>query len=118
MDKQTKLKQTTTVVQVLIQHLPYPQWFLSFSIVGNFFTMPFQPQLACLTDYDLASNVNGIVIFLVVELLILFLTNLHSVPFLVSARSVGSGSSQKMVTVTGPQRKKALALKKNKEMKV
>ncbi|GMH72016.1 hypothetical protein TrLO_g6950 [Triparma laevis f. longispina] len=49
MDKQTKLKQATTVVQVLreaskFNNLPYPQWFLSLSLLGSFFTMPLQPQ--------------------------------------------------------------------------
>ncbi|GMI13720.1 hypothetical protein TrLO_g2459 [Triparma laevis f. longispina] len=85
MVKQTKLKQTTTVVQVLSEaskfnNLPYLQWFLSFSIFGSFFTLPFQPQPACLTE--LPSYVNGVVIFFALELLIRFLTNLHSNPLL------------------------------------
>ncbi|GMH60219.1 hypothetical protein TrLO_g15898 [Triparma laevis f. longispina] len=65
MDKQTKLKQTTTVFQVLIEaskfnSFPYPQWFLSFSLFGSFFTMPVQP----------------------LELLMLFLVKIYIIPFL------------------------------------
>ncbi|GMI17735.1 hypothetical protein TrLO_g14838 [Triparma laevis f. longispina] len=78
MDKQTKLKQTTTVVQVLSEaskfnNLPYPRWFISFSLFGSFFTMLFQPHPACLTDFELPSYVNGIIIFITLELLIRFL---------------------------------------------
>ncbi|GMH62331.1 hypothetical protein TL16_g03454 [Triparma laevis f. inornata] len=86
MDKQTRLKQFTTVLQVLSEaskfnNLPYPQWFLSFSLLGNFFTMPFQPQSACL-HLELPSYANGVVIFFTVELLIKVLKRLHSIPFL------------------------------------
>ena len=87
MDTQTKAKLFTTVVQVLSEvskfnNLPYPQWFLSISIFATLFTMPFQPQPACVTAFDLSSYQNGILIFLFVELLIQFLMRLHSIPLL------------------------------------
>ncbi|GMI06842.1 hypothetical protein TrLO_g15379 [Triparma laevis f. longispina] len=44
--------------------------------------MPFQPQPACLTDFELPSYVNGIVNFVTLELLMLFLVKLHFIPFL------------------------------------
>ncbi|GMH70799.1 hypothetical protein TL16_g05497 [Triparma laevis f. inornata] len=87
MDTQTKAKQATTVVQVLSEvskfnNLPYPQWFLSFSLFASLLTMPFQPQPACVPDFNLASYQNGVLVFFGVELFIQFLMRLHSTPIL------------------------------------
>ena len=87
MDTQTKAKQGTTVVQVLSEaskfnNLPYPQWFLSFSLFATLLTMPFQPQPACVKNFGLASYQNGVLAFLFVEFIIQFLTRLHSTPLL------------------------------------
>ena len=87
MDTQTKAKQGTIVVQVLSEaskfnNLPYPQWFLSFSLFATWFTMPFQPQPACVTDLNLTSYQNGVATFVFVEFIIQFLMRLHSIPLL------------------------------------
>ena len=44
--------------------------------------MPFQPQPSCLTDVNLPSYSKGVAIFLIVQLIILFLIKLHSIPIL------------------------------------
>ena len=44
--------------------------------------MPFQPQPSCLTDVNLPSYGKGVAIFLIVQLIILFLIKLHSIPIL------------------------------------
>ena len=44
--------------------------------------MPFQPQPSCLTDINLPSYSKGVAIFLIVQLIILFLIKLHSIPIL------------------------------------
>ncbi|GMH61932.1 hypothetical protein TrST_g1068 [Triparma strigata] len=87
MDTQTKAKQGTTIVQVLSEaskfnNLPYPQWFLSFSLFAILLTMPFQPQPACVTDLNLTSYQNGVATFVFVEFIIQFLMRLHSIPLL------------------------------------
>ena len=87
MDTQTKAKQGTTVVQVLSEaskfnNLPYPPWFLSFSLFATLLTMPFQPQLACVTNLNLASYETGVYAFLFVEFNIQSLMRFHSIPFL------------------------------------
>ena len=44
--------------------------------------MPFQPQPSCLTDINLPSYGKGVAIFLILQLIILFLIKLHSIPIL------------------------------------
>jgi hypothetical protein len=44
--------------------------------------MPFQPQPSCLTDVNLPSYGKGVAIFLILQLIILFLIKLHSIPIL------------------------------------
>ena len=86
-DAQTRLKQITTLLQVLSEasrfsNFDYPYWFSNFAVLSNFLTVLFQPQPTCIKGFQLPNfaPAKGLFFLFLAEFFVQFFSRLHSIP--------------------------------------